>query len=41
VFVDELEVAERVQLGIVSDEYLDPLHAARERRPLPEASAAK
>lgn len=41
VFGDVLEITERVQLGIVSDEDFHRLHAAGVRRRRREASAAK
>ena len=41
VFEDVLEITERVQLGIVTDEDFNRLHAAVARRRLREASAAK
>ena len=41
VFEDVLEIAERVQLGIVTDEDFHRLHAAGMRRRLRETNAAK
>jgi len=40
-FEEVLEITERVQLGIVTDEDFNRLHAAVARRRLREASAAK
>ena len=41
VFQDALEVTVGVQLGVVPDKNFHPVHAARARRPLRVASAAK